>query len=82
MDEIHLRKALAKLRPFADNFQEGPIEQSYVNLYHSLLNDIRNETGHDFEYFIIHNYEMNRPDSGVQNCDRELFMINLIGARP
>src|SRR6266571_1258279 len=95
MDEIALRKALATLRSFAENLPKGDIEQKYVNLYHGLLDEIRNETGQDLAYFMIPDHEMNyREDptgfnedgepihehSRARVCENEMFSIRFAGA--
>lgn len=95
MDDIQLRKALAKLQSFADELPKGDIEEKYVQIYHSLLADIQKETGQDLAYFRIPTGEVRDQDRGGYTddygewvsvrssrnfCDREMFMINLKGA--
>jgi hypothetical protein len=95
MDEIQLRKALAKLQSLIDNLPNGDLEEKYVKIYHTLLTDIQKETGHDLSYFVIPESELNRKlvmtsfddygdgeslYSDNRFCDREIFMINLRGA--
>ncbi len=59
MDEILLRKALATLKSFADNFPKSEIiEEKYIEYYHQLLDDIARETGHDLDYFRIPDGEL------------------------
>lgn len=90
MDEIQLRKALAKLRSFADNLPKRRIAERYVNMYHSILTDIQTEIGQDLEYFHIPSAEVKKRWTGSVGdqdfytdetfCDVEMFMINLNGA--
>ena len=53
MDELKLDKALSLLQSLVDELPNGDIEEKYVAIYHGLLTDIQNETGHDLSYFSI-----------------------------
>ena len=65
MDEIALRKALAKLRSFTDNLPKGStVEEKYVAIYHTLLADIAKETDQDLNYFKIPDKELTIRSTG------------------
>lgn len=97
MDEMALRKALATLRSFKDNLpKDSTIQEKYVSLYESILDDIARETGHDLNYFHIpaneltkrvsggeHNYDTGQWETWYtddRQCDRDMFLIKFNGA--
>src|SRR6476661_10812833 len=95
MDEILLKKQLAKLRAFADNLPKGRVEEKYVTIYHELLSGIGQQIGHDFGEFYIPSGELRHHNAGGYTddfgrfvtkqsshayCDAEMFQIHMNGA--
>jgi hypothetical protein len=93
MDDTTLRKALAMLRSFGDNLPDGHIEEKYIVVYHGLLKDLAQETGHDFTYFQVPDSELHHRVLGVSGrigyaepihsqiryCDRPMLVMKLQG---
>jgi hypothetical protein len=53
MDENKFRIAISLLQAIAEMLPDGDVEEKYVEMYHSTLTNIQDETGHDLTAFFI-----------------------------